>query len=160
MALDADKPLFVISVAAELASMHPQTLRQYDRMGLVRPSRAPGRSRRYSQRDVEKLQQVQVLSQEGVSLQGIKRILELENQVAGLCRRIRELTAERDAALEQLDADQSVYAASSSGEVIRLPRGTRRLPAPRTPRVTSRALMIYRPGTSPQPPQLPQREQR
>ena len=68
MALDADQPLFVISVAAEIAEMHPQTLRQYDRLGLVRPSRAPGRARRYSQRDIEKLQQIQVLSQHGVSL--------------------------------------------------------------------------------------------
>ena len=146
MALDADKPLFVISVAAELASMHPQTLRQYDRLGLVRPSRAPGRARRYSQRDVEKLRQVQELSQDGVSLQGIKRIIELENQVAALQHRITELTRERDEALEQLEADQSVFAATPSGEIVRLPRGRRRLPAERPAMSSSRALMLYRPN--------------
>ena len=76
-----DLPVFVISVAAELAGMHPQTLRQYDRIGLVQPSRAPGKARRYSQRDVNRLQQIQQLSQEGVSLEGIRRIIELESLV-------------------------------------------------------------------------------
>ena len=146
MALDADKPLFVISVAAELASMHPQTLRQYDRLGLVQPSRAPGRARRYSQRDVEKLRQVQELSQGGVSLQGIKRIIELENQVAALQHRVTELTRERDEALEQVESDQSVFAATASGEIVRLPRGRRRLPSERPEVSSSRALMLYRPS--------------
>lgn len=146
MALDADKPLFVISVAAELAAMHPQTLRQYDRLGLVQPSRAPGRARRYSQRDVEKLRQVQELSQDGVSLQGIKRIIELENQVAALQHRITELTRERDEALEQVESDQSVFAATASGEIVRLPRGRRRLPSERPEVSSSRALMLYRPS--------------
>ena len=80
---DGSKPVFVISVAAELAEMHPQTLRQYDRLGLVTPQRLAGRARRYSARDVEKLQQIQKLSQEGVSLEGIKRILQLENARPG-----------------------------------------------------------------------------
>ena len=146
MALDFDKPLFVISVAAELASMHPQTLRQYDRLGLVQPSRAPGRARRYSQRDVEKLRQVQELSQDGVSLQGIKRIIELENQVAALQHRVTELTRERDEALEQVESDQSVFAATASGEIVRLPRGRRRLPSERPEVSSSRALMLYRPS--------------
>ena len=92
--IDFDQPIFVISVAAELADMHPQTLRQYDRLGIVSPSRAPGKSRRYSQRDVDMLREVQRLSQEGVSLEGIKRILELENQVAALQLRVAELTEE------------------------------------------------------------------
>ena len=146
MALDFDKPLFVISVAAELASMHPQTLRQYDRLGLVQPSRAPGRARRYSQRDVQKLRQVQQLSQDGVSLQGIKRIIELENQVAALQHRVTELTRERDEALEQVESDQSVFAATASGEIVRLPRGRRRLPSERPEVSSSRALMLYRPS--------------
>ena len=146
MALDTDKPLFVISVAAELASMHPQTLRQYDRLGLVRPSRAPGRARRYSQRDVQKLRQIQQLSQDGVSLQGIKRLIELENQVAALQHRITELTRERDEALEQVESDQSVFAATASGEIVRLPRGRRRLPSERPEVSSSRALMLYRPS--------------
>ena len=146
MALDTDKPLFVISVAAELASMHPQTLRQYDRLGLVRPSRAPGRARRYSQRDVQKLRQIQQLSQDGVSLQGIKRIIELESQVAALQHRVTELTRERDEALEQVESDQSVFAATASGEIVRLPRGRRRLPSERPEVSSSRALMLYRPS--------------
>ncbi|MDN5573319.1 UNVERIFIED_CONTAM: MerR family transcriptional regulator [Kocuria sp. CPCC 205295] len=146
MALDTDKPLFVISVAAELASMHPQTLRQYDRLGLVRPSRAPGRARRYSQRDVQKLRQIQQLSHDGVSLQGIKRLIELENQVAALQHRITELTRERDEALEQVESDQSVFAATASGEIVRLPRGRRRLPSERPEVSSSRALMLYRPS--------------
>ncbi len=94
MDIEFDQPIFVISVAAELADMHPQTLRQYDRLGIVSPSRAPGKSRRYSQRDVKRLREVQRLSQEGVSLEGIKRILQLENQVAALQNRVAELTEE------------------------------------------------------------------
>jgi MerR family transcriptional regulator/heat shock protein HspR len=97
--LDDDTPVFVISVAAQLAGMHPQTLRQYDRIGLVTPGRAGGGGRRYSARDVSLLREVQRLSQEeGVSLAGIKRIIELENQVDALQARVAELTA----ALEQV----------------------------------------------------------
>ncbi|MDR1428573.1 MAG: MerR family transcriptional regulator, partial [Bifidobacteriaceae bacterium] len=80
-ALGDDRPIYAISVAARLAAMHPQTLRQYDRLGLVVPGRARGRGRRYSVRDVETLRQVQRLScQEGINLAGIKRILALEDE--------------------------------------------------------------------------------
>ena len=90
-----DTPVFVISVAAELSGMHPQTLRQYDRLGLVTPGRAGGGGRRYSSRDVELLREVQRLSQEeGVNLAGIKRIIELESQVDALRDRITELLTE------------------------------------------------------------------
>ncbi|MCV7278270.1 helix-turn-helix transcriptional regulator [Mycolicibacterium flavescens] len=86
---------FLISVAAELAGMHAQTLRTYDRLGLVRPQRTSGGGRRYSQHDVELLREVQRLSQdEGVNLAGIKRIIELTNQVEALQARVRELTQE------------------------------------------------------------------
>src|ERR1700735_814376 len=86
---------FLISVAAELAGMHAQTLRTYDRLGLVSPSRTSGGGRRYSQHDVELLRQVQHLSQdEGVNLAGIKRIIELTNQVEALQSRLRELSEE------------------------------------------------------------------
>jgi MerR family transcriptional regulator/heat shock protein HspR len=89
--------VFVISVAAELAGMHPQTLRQYDRLGLVTPGRAGGGGRRYSQRDVDLLREVQRLSQEeGVNLAGIKRIIELENHVAALQQRVAELAQALD----------------------------------------------------------------
>jgi MerR family transcriptional regulator, heat shock protein HspR len=90
-----DRPVYVISVAAELAGMHPQTLRGYDRLGLVSPGRAAGRGRRYSEQDIEHLREVQRLSQEeGVSLAGIKRIIELQHQVLALQSRVGELQAE------------------------------------------------------------------
>lgn len=90
-----DARTFLISVAAELSGMHAQTLRTYDRLGLVRPQRTSGGGRRYSERDVELLREVQRLSQdEGVNLEGIKRIIELTNQVEALRARIAELTAE------------------------------------------------------------------
>src|SRR5258707_12776294 len=85
--LTEDTPVYVISVAAQLSGMHPQTLRQYDRLGIVCPDRTGGGGRRFSARDVETLREVQRLSQdEGVNLAGIKRIRELEEQVAALSR--------------------------------------------------------------------------
>ncbi|BBY06808.1 heat shock protein transcriptional repressor HspR [Mycobacterium noviomagense] len=97
MAKKDDSRTFLISVAAELAGMHAQTLRTYDRLGLVRPQRTSGGGRRYSEHDVELLREVQRLSQdEGVNLAGIKRIIELTNQVEALQARIKELTAEVD----------------------------------------------------------------
>jgi MerR family transcriptional regulator, heat shock protein HspR len=93
--LDETNPVFVISVAAELSGLHPQTLRTYDKLGLVSPDRAAGRGRRYSSRDISQLREVQRLSQEhGVNLAGIKRILELENQVSALRQRLAELSHE------------------------------------------------------------------
>lgn len=86
---------FLISVAAELAGMHAQTLRTYDRLGLVSPNRSSGGGRRYSQHDVDLLREVQRLSQdEGVNLAGIKRIIELTNQVEALQSRLKEMAAE------------------------------------------------------------------
>ena len=94
---------FLISVAAELAGMHAQTLRTYDRLGLVSPQRSSGGGRRYSQRDVDLLREVQRLSQdEGVNLAGIKRIIELTNQVEALQSRLKEMAAE----VEMLRANQ------------------------------------------------------
>ena len=86
---------FLISVAAELSGMHAQTLRTYDRLGLVTPRRTSGGGRRYSEHDVDLLREVQRLSQdEGVNLAGIKRIIELTNQVDALQSRLKELTEE------------------------------------------------------------------
>lgn len=135
MSVDINMPIYVISVAAELADMHPQTLRQYDRLGLVTPSRAPGRARRYSQRDVNVLREVQRLSQEGVSLEGIRRILELENQVMALQHRVSELTEEL--AHRRRSETSRVFAAGLAGDVVTLARGQR-------PRPRSQALMIWR----------------
>jgi MerR family transcriptional regulator, heat shock protein HspR len=102
-----DAPVFVISVAAELAGMHAQTLRQYDRLGLVTPGRTVGGGRRYSARDVALLREVQRLSQdEGVNLAGIKRIIELESHVDALRQRVTELADELRHAYAQLDSDR------------------------------------------------------
>ena len=94
-----DTAVFVISVAAELAGMHAQTLRSYDRLGLVTPGRTSGGGRRYTERDIELLREVQRLSQDdGVNLAGVKRIIELDNLVQELRRRVAELTEELAAA--------------------------------------------------------------
>jgi MerR family transcriptional regulator/heat shock protein HspR len=94
-----DSPVFVLSVAAELAGLHAQTLRSYDRLGLVRPGRSAGGGRRYSARDIALLREVQRLSQvEGVNLAGIKRIIELEQLVDELKARLVEIGDELDAA--------------------------------------------------------------
>jgi MerR family transcriptional regulator/heat shock protein HspR len=88
----SDAKVLIISIAARLAGMHPQTLRQYDRMGLVQPGRTQGGGRRYSERDVALLREVQRLSQEeGVNLAGIKRIIGLEQLVGDLQQRVAEL---------------------------------------------------------------------
>ena len=112
--MDDDRPVFVISVAAELAGMHPQTLRQYDRLGLVTPGRSGGGGRRYSPRDVALLREVQRLSQEeGVNLAGIKRVIELENAVEALRSRNAELLDELEQTREAL-ADAHARAVAST----------------------------------------------
>jgi MerR family transcriptional regulator, heat shock protein HspR len=117
---------FLISVAAQLAGMHAQTLRTYDRLGLVTPRRTTGGGRRYSQRDVDLLREVQRLSQdEGVNLAGIKRIIELTNQVEALQSRLRELTEE----VQQLRTNQRrdvVVVPKSTALVVWEPRQSRR----------------------------------
>ncbi len=117
--MDDDRPVFVISVAAELAGMHPQTLRQYDRLGLVTPGRAGGGGRRYSPRDVQQLREVQRLSQEeGVNLAGIKRVIELENQVEALQSRVQELQAELEATQNSLADAHSAAMASMRRDLV------------------------------------------
>jgi MerR family transcriptional regulator/heat shock protein HspR len=93
---DESTPVFVISVAAELTGLHAQTLRQYDRVGLVSPGRTPAGGRRYSLRDLEQLREISRLSGLGIGLEGVKRILELENQVTALQSRVAELQSEVD----------------------------------------------------------------
>jgi MerR family transcriptional regulator/heat shock protein HspR len=129
-----DAPVFVISVAAELAGMHAQTLRQYDRLGLVSPGRTSGGGRRYSPRDVALLREVQRLSQEdGVNLAGIKRIIDLESQVEALQARVHEL-------LEALDMSEARRMAAEAA----VPAGYRRDLMPRSRQ--SSALVVWRPG--------------
>ena len=130
--VDPTRGVYMISVAAELAGMHPQTLRQYDRLGLVQPGRAAGGGRRYSARDVELLREIQRLSQaDGVNLAGIKRIIGLEQLVLELQQRIIELESELAHARQRVAELETL-----------LPYGRRDL----VPRETSsNALVVWRP---------------
>ncbi len=123
MEIDETTPLFVISVAAELSGMHPQTLRQYDRMGLVSPTRTQGKSRRYTVQDVAKLREIQRLSTEGVSLEGIRRVMELVNENTELKQRVRDL--ERELANQVMSQPGNRVFASGEQGVIRLNPGQR-----------------------------------
>jgi len=106
-----DTPVYVISVAAELSGLHPQTLRAYDRLGLVSPGRSAGRGRRYSLRDVVLLREVQRLSQEdGVNLSGIKQILELGAELERARRLLAEMTAEMAQLRAELESTRAVAA--------------------------------------------------
>jgi MerR family transcriptional regulator/heat shock protein HspR len=107
----SDAKVLVISVAARLAGMHPQTLRQYDRLGLVQPGRASGGGRRYSARDVELLREIQRLSQEdGVNLAGIKRVIGLEQLATELQHRVLELEAALNEAHQRVNELESLLA--------------------------------------------------
>ncbi|HLS50224.1 MAG TPA: helix-turn-helix transcriptional regulator [Actinomycetaceae bacterium] len=129
-----DAPRFLISAAAQLTGMHPQTLRQYDRLGLVSPQRTAGRGRRYSELDIERLRQVQQLSQEeGINLAGIRRIMALE-------RRLERLGAELAALQREVAREHRVFAADAGGEVHELPRGRRPMR-----RRSLGALVVWRP---------------
>jgi MerR family transcriptional regulator/heat shock protein HspR len=103
--------VYVISVAAELAGMHPQTLRGYDRIGLVRPARSDGGGRRYSWRDIQRLREVSRLTNLGIGLEGVRRILQLQDQVDSLLGRVAELQADLTAA----------YAAMASSPNLPIP---------------------------------------
>ncbi len=124
MDMDENTPVFAITAAAGLTGMHPQTLRQYDRLGLVSPKRTAGQSRRYSMRDVVQLREIARLGSEGVSLEGIRRILELENRVVELGSRVRELEA---ALADELlgRSGRRVWASDASGEVVPMRAGQR-----------------------------------
>jgi len=137
-AVAEDAPVFVISVAAQLAGMHAQTLRQYDRLGLVSPGRTPGGGRRYSPRDVALLREVQRLSQEdGVNLAGIKRIIDLESQVEALQQRVHELLDELADADRRRAAAEAALSGSFTGSFGR---------ADLVPlRQASSALVVWRP---------------
>ena len=99
--IDDERGLYVISVAAELSGLHPQTLRQYDRLGLVSPNRTEGRNRRYSLRDIASLRMVQRLASEGINHVGIKRIIELETAMANMAIEVAQLRIEVDALLQE-----------------------------------------------------------
>ena len=115
--IDHDAPVFVISVAAQLAGMHPQTLRTYDRIGLVQPRRTPKRGRRYSARDITKLRLVQRLSQdEGINLEGIRRILTMQDEIDDLRSRLQEM-GQLLAAARATPAGSRLFTADPLGRV-------------------------------------------
>lgn len=115
--IDHDAPVFVISVAAQLAGMHPQTLRTYDRMGLVSPQRTAKRGRRYSARDIARLRLIQRLSQdEGINLEGIRRILAMQDEIEELRERVNDLSAAL-AAVRAAPPGSRVFTADPTGGV-------------------------------------------
>ena len=124
--LPPDAAVYVISVAAELSGLHPQTLRSYERMGLIMPGRTGGGGRRYSHRDIELLREIATLTAGGVGIEGVRRILELENHVTALRARTDELAAELAATREALREALSSRPASSTDRlpVLRRPDPT------------------------------------
>lgn len=114
MTPDPDASVYVISVAAELTGLHPQTLRTYERLGLITPGRTGGGGRRYSHHDIELLRQIAGLTAEGIGIEGVRRILDLENRVAALAARNQELLHELDALRLALRGHRTMRPASAS----------------------------------------------
>jgi MerR family transcriptional regulator/heat shock protein HspR len=122
---DPNARVFVISVAAELSGLHPQTLRTYDRLGLVEAGRTEGGGRRYSMRDIELLQQVARLTSEGLGLPGVRRVIDLEQQVAELARTVTQLRAQLDAAHRAMGTVRNLPARMPAGQVTLWKRPSR-----------------------------------
>jgi len=132
--LPPEAAVYVISVAAELTGLHPQTLRTYERIGLITPGRTGGGGRRYSHRDIELLREIADLTAHGIGLEGVRRILELENRIDALARRNEELAAELDRATSAL---RQVLASTSQSK----------LPALREqPPTTGQSVVVWRRG--------------
>lgn len=117
-----ERAVYIISVAAELAGMHPQTLRIYERKGLLRPARTAGNTRRYSERDIDRLREIQELTQRGVNLAGVKMIMEMQAKLERVRREVKDMNRELERAKERLDDDSR-----GSGSEI-LPLRSTRLP--------------------------------
>lgn len=130
-----DAAVFVISVAAQLTGLHPQTLRTYERMGLITPGRTVGGGRRYSPRDIELLREISELTAAGIGIEGVRRILELENHIAALTARNDELQAE-------LDATREALRQAMTGP---RPRSSERLPAIRQQQA-GQSIVVWRRG--------------
>jgi MerR family transcriptional regulator/heat shock protein HspR len=131
-----DAAVFVISVAAELTGLHPQTLRTYERMGLITPGRTGGGGRRYSARDIHLLREISDLTSSGIGIEGVRRILELEDRNAALAARNEELVAELDATREALRQAMSGRPTVTSGT---------RLPAV-LPQQPNQSIVVWRRG--------------
>jgi len=133
-----DAAVYVISVAAELTGLHPQTLRAYERLGLITPGRTGGGGRRYSHTDIELLRQIADLTSSGIGLEGVRRILDLQNHVTALAQRNEELVAELEATREALR--QALVARRGNGDV---PAPVNRLPVLRQP-TPGQSLVVWR----------------
>ena len=128
--------MFVISVAAELTGLHPQTLRTYERMGLITPGRTGGGGRRYSARDIDLLREIADLTSSGIGIEGVRRILELEDRLAALAARNEELVAELEATREALRQAASMRPGTASST---------RVPAVRPPE-HGQSIVVWRRG--------------
>lgn len=117
-----DAAVFVISVAAELTGLHPQTLRTYERMGLIRPGRTGGGGRRYSPRDIELLREIAQLTSSGIGIEGVRRILDLENRIAALSARNQELVDELESTREALRQAVSGHRSAPASRVPAVPQ--------------------------------------
>ncbi|MFN2590817.1 MAG: heat shock protein transcriptional repressor HspR [Actinomycetota bacterium] len=115
-----ERGVYIISVAAELVGVHPQTLRIYERKGLLSPSRTSGNTRRYSDRDIRRLRTIQRLTQEGVSLAGVQMILEMENRLDEMQRRMREVTAEAERARRRAIEEMESVRRENRAEIVPL----------------------------------------
>ena len=123
-AIGPDSPVYVISVAAELTGLHPQTLRTYERLGLITPGRTGGGGRRYSHRDLERLREIADLTSVGIGIEGVRRILELQNRADALAARTEDLMAELEAtrqALRQALTERRTPAPANKLPVLRQP---------------------------------------
>jgi MerR family transcriptional regulator/heat shock protein HspR len=138
-----DAAVFVISVAAELTGLHPQTLRTYERMGLIRPGRTGGGGRRYSARDIDLLREISELTSAGIGIEGVRRILDLENRVAALSSRNEELVAELEATREALR--RAAAGGPGSQPATRQTDSSTRVPAVRQPS-PSQTMVVWRRG--------------
>jgi MerR family transcriptional regulator, heat shock protein HspR len=131
-----DSAVFVISIAAELSGLHPQTLRTYERLGLITPGRTRGGGRRYSPRDIERLREISELTSSGIGIEGVRRILDLENRVTALAQRNEEL-------VEELETTRDALRRALSA---RRPDGTpNKLPVVRQP-APGQSVVVWRRG--------------
>jgi len=138
IAVDAERGVFMISVAAELAEMHPQTLRMYEARGLIEPQRSPKGTRLYSQADVERLRRIQEMTTElGLNLAGVERVLELERQLAGAQRRLEQLEQRSAQMRAEMEAEMEAVRRSLRAELVPIRPGSmaivRASDAPRRP---------------------------
>jgi MerR family transcriptional regulator/heat shock protein HspR len=118
--LTKDHGVFMISVAAELAEMHPQTLRMYEQRGLINPKRSPKGTRLYSQRDVDRLRRIQELTCElGMNLAGVERVFELEDQIERMSKRLRALEERAEVVAAQMEAELDAVRRSFRAELVR-----------------------------------------